>query len=222
MNRTYHPRGVTVDGYAVREHPNYYVWANMLSRCENPNDANHKNYGGRGIRVCRRWYHFQNFVTDMGMRPDDVLTIERRDNNRGYEPDNCQWETRSNQCVNRRRFRSNTSGVTGVIAMDNGTFQARFDYEHERYQMGSFPTLERATEVRRAFVELFFADREKAIQMLQDRPAETNSKTGVRGVTLHVDGGYLVRHTVNGVRHYIGYFKTFEAAVDAKSRFLAR
>ena len=222
MNRTYHPRGVLVDGYAVREHPSYMVWADMLSRCENPSSPGYENYGGRGIRVCRRWYHFRNFAADMGIRPDDALTIERRDNNQGYEPGNCQWETRSNQCVNRRKFRTNTTGVTGVVAADNGTFQARFDNEHDRYQIGSFPTLERAARAREEFVEMFFADREMAVRVLQDRPAETNTRTGVRGVTPHADGGYLVRLTVSGVRHYIGYFRTLEEAVSARSKFLTR
>lgn len=222
MNRTYHPRGVLVDGYAVGDHPSYGVWSDMLNRCENPDTPVYPEYGGRGIRVCQRWYHFRNFAADMGIRPDDSLTIERLDNGRGYEPENCAWDTRSNQSVNRRRFRNNTTGVTGVIATKSGTFQVQFSYEHTRYYGGTFPTLERAAEARRIFVEMFFADREKAIQALRNRPAEVHSKTGVRGVTEHPDGGYLVRHVANGVRHYIGYFKTLEEAVDARSKFLAR
>lgn len=74
----------------------------MLSRCTNPQSKSFKDYGGRGITVCERWSEFLNFYADMGQRPSPKHSIDRIDNERGYEPGNCRWETRQVQNLNRR------------------------------------------------------------------------------------------------------------------------
>lgn len=73
----------------------------MKSRCTNPLDHNFKNYGARGIRVCKRWAKFENFFADMG-HPPPGLTLDRRNNDGHYTPKNCRWATRSEQQRNRR------------------------------------------------------------------------------------------------------------------------
>ena len=220
-NRTYHPRGELVDGVAVREHPLYCTWANMLSRCTNENDGNYVRYGARGISVCERWFHFKNFVADMGPKPSPELTLERKENSLGYAPENCRWDTRTNQCVNRREFSNNTSGHTGVVKK-NGTWLARFDYETIRYNIAWCATYDEAVAQREAFVELFFSDRDAAMDMLPKDKARHTSQTGVRGVSPHSDGGFIVRVTIACKRIYVGYFKTLQEACDARQNFIAK
>jgi hypothetical protein len=73
----------------------------MMDRCTNRNGQNWADYGGRGITVCERWLIFENFLADMGERPPGT-TIERVENDLGYEPGNCRWATRKQQSRNRR------------------------------------------------------------------------------------------------------------------------
>ena len=79
----------------------YAAWAAAIQRCENPKHAHYARYGGRGIRVCKRWRDsFSAFLEDMGEAPVG-LTLDRADNNRGYEPGNCRWATHRVQQYNR-------------------------------------------------------------------------------------------------------------------------
>jgi hypothetical protein len=73
----------------------------MMDRCYRKNNPQFKDYGGRGITVCDRWFDFVNFLTDMGEKPAG-LTLERRDNDKGYSPSNCYWATRKQQGINKR------------------------------------------------------------------------------------------------------------------------
>jgi hypothetical protein len=79
----------------------YNRWKEMMGRCYNPKHPRYADYGGRGIRVCERWHDFTNFLADMG-EPPPGLTLDRIDNNKGYEPGNCRWATVQEQNTNQR------------------------------------------------------------------------------------------------------------------------
>lgn len=80
----------------------YNSWASLIQRCTNPNRPDSHNYGGRGITVCERWKSFENFLADMGERPENT-SIDRINVNGNYEPSNCCWATASEQNGNQRR-----------------------------------------------------------------------------------------------------------------------
>lgn len=98
--------------------PLYSTYAHMVDRCTNTESDCYKNYGGRGITVCKRWTEsdgrgFLNFIADMGDRPHNH-TLERVDNLHGYYPKNCTWADRTSQILNRRKIvgSSKYRGVT--------------------------------------------------------------------------------------------------------------
>lgn len=81
----------------------YASWNAMKVRCYNSTRAGFKDYGGRGIRVCRRWMDsFENFLKDMGPRPMNT-SLNRKDNDKGYSPTNCEWADRAVQNNNSRQ-----------------------------------------------------------------------------------------------------------------------
>jgi len=108
--------------------PTHRIWKSMLLRTRSNYPTSFKNYKGRGIDVCDRWLKFENFYKDMGPRPKGK-EIDRRDNNKGYYPDNCRWVSRT---INSRNKRSNK------IISFNGKSQCLSEWAEE---IGMNPTI---------------------------------------------------------------------------------
>lgn len=92
-----------VDGKS--KHPYYGTYRTMLSRCMNKNSHKYHLYGGRGIKVCKRWqgkYGFNHFIKDMGKKPSPEYSLDRINNDGDYGPNNCRWASTHDQNTNRR------------------------------------------------------------------------------------------------------------------------
>lgn len=124
----------------------YAAWRGMHSRCSRPADKSYAYYGGRGITVCRRWSKFENFLADMGERPEGT-TLERRKNNKGYSPGNCYWATRAQQRANQRCItaarKDNLLGLLGVSKVGS-RYLARATKNGAQVSIGRFDTAEAA------------------------------------------------------------------------------
>ena len=83
----------------------YRSWCNMRNRINNPKDKMYYLYGGRGIKIDPKWNNFYIFLKDMGMPPKDFfgnrMSLDRKDSNKDYTKDNCQWATKEFQNSNR-------------------------------------------------------------------------------------------------------------------------
>lgn len=123
--------------HGMSESSVYKRWTAMKERCKNPQCKAYPGYGGRGIEMAARWEDFDNFYADIGDPPTSRHSIERKDNNGNYEPDNCVWETTAAQSRNKRSTRFLTHKGRTMCMMDwaneagmkYNTLQGRIDIQ---------------------------------------------------------------------------------------------
>jgi len=114
----------------------YRCWRNMLQRCEDPKNKCFKNYGGRGITVCRKWHTYSVFLSDMGRCPTG-RTINRADNDGPYQKSNCFWSTVLEQANNTSRTRFiRIGGVKKSAALWARQFRVPVNSVYSRLKRG--------------------------------------------------------------------------------------
>ncbi len=130
-----------------KEHPEHYVWRTMIARCTNPNAGGYENYGGRGIKVCKRWMEYKNFLKDMGTRPSADHSLDRKNVNGDYKPSNCRWATKSEQQKNKTSTRRYSNGeFTGTLVECAALLGISKELAH--WRMKTWSTFERGAEWR--------------------------------------------------------------------------
>jgi hypothetical protein len=125
MARLINSKGQFATTHGLSNTPTYNSWSSMWARCTRPAMDNYDRYGGRGIKVCKRWKKFSTFLADMGERPEG-MTLDRVNPNGDYKPSNCKWATVGEQARNRRNTRLNTDIIAKArkLRSDGMGFQA--------------------------------------------------------------------------------------------------
>lgn len=125
-----------VSTHKMTKTPEYESWYSMMMRCQNKNSSNFSNYGGRGIKVIKRWHKFENFYTDMGKRPKGK-TLDRINNNKNYSKSNCKWSTPTEQSNNQRtNVRITYKGKTMNGRQWDRKYGLKLDTVTARYKKG--------------------------------------------------------------------------------------
>ena len=136
--------------HGLSSHVLFGTWSGMIQRCTNKIHMYYNDYGGRGITVCERWLNVANFIEDMLPTFQKGLTLDRKDNNKGYSKDNCRWVSKVVQSCNTRKIRStNTSGYRGVSFYNLcNKWYSRICVDYKNIYLGRFNT---AIEAARAY-----------------------------------------------------------------------
>ena len=113
------------NSHGLSASPEYRAWTLMKQRCLNPTDKNYKDYGERGITICDSWINsFETFYSNIGQRPSSKHTLERKDNSKGYNKNNCKWASRKEQANNRRNRLS--KDAKGLKLRSSGNYTVVF------------------------------------------------------------------------------------------------
>lgn len=119
----------------------YNVWHTMIQRCENPKDKQFKNYGERGIAVCKEWHDselFMDWALNNGY--EEGLTIDRINVNEGYSPSNCRWITQKEQNNNtRRNIIINYNNKTQTLSQWCDELEFKYSLAYNRFKKGKSP-----------------------------------------------------------------------------------
>ena len=126
----------------------------MRDRCYREKCLSYKNYGGRGITVCAAWNNNYEQFRDWALKNgyDDNLTIDRIDNDEGYEPSNCKFSTRQEQVFNRRQLVLPNTGFVGITKTRFNTYSARLSFNNKEIFFKTYKTIDEAIYGRDEFI----------------------------------------------------------------------
>lgn len=137
-------------GYSVKYNSLYHKWAGMVRRCYNPNHNSHAYYLDKGIQVDQEWkddfFTFMNWALSNGY--EEHLSLDRINNEMGYNAGNCRWTNELIQAQNRGIHKDNKTGVNGSRRMPNGRYHAYITREFKRYNLGMYDTITEVKEAR--------------------------------------------------------------------------
>jgi hypothetical protein len=128
-------------------------WGMMKYRCDNPTSQDYHRYGGRGIKVCPEWYNFEVFAQwakDSGYVKH--LTLDRRNNDKGYSPSNCRWVSLGVQCANQSKAKGTINQHIGVRQIRSGNWHAVITHGGKQIAIGTYPTEEMAVAHRDGYI----------------------------------------------------------------------
>lgn len=150
----------------------FSIYHNIKQRCSNSKHPRYEDYGARGITMCEEWTNsFKSFIKwseENGY--SEELTLDRKDNDLGYYPDNCRWVTYSIQAINTKVRRDNTTGYKGVSyeKKNNNRIRANIQINEKIKFLGYFNTLEEASEA----YELAYIEREQLYDQQESNTEE--------------------------------------------------
>ncbi len=109
----------------------YRVWTSIMYRCGRPENKQFHNYGGRGITICEEWKDFNQFVFDVGLRPDETSHLDRIDNDKGYFKENCRWTSPK---INHRNKRNNHYYETHIGKICQSEFIEHIGFTRKQFK----------------------------------------------------------------------------------------
>ena len=135
--------------HGLSSHILYPKWVNMMHRCYCQNNKRYSDWGGRGIDVCMEWHNVDNFINDMFPSYIKGLSLDRKDNNKGYSKDNCRWVEDVVQKRNTRVLNKvNTSGYRCVSKTSSNKYRTQIKVNSKKIHIGTFNT---AIEAAKAY-----------------------------------------------------------------------
>ena len=137
--------------HGLKKHKGYMVHNDMMRRCYNERTSGYQNYGGRGITVCEEWLNVVGFISWFDSNYIEGFTLDRIDNDKGYNPDNCRFADKVTQALNQRIKKSNTSGFVGISAVGK-KWSVRIRVLKKEQYIGTFKTKEEAVQARDNYI----------------------------------------------------------------------